>query len=160
MNMDIKIKLFEGGKMPVKTTEGAAAYDCYARTCECYDIRELRPNGDLPDEAYESDDFTHQKCYLGFAIELPKGYCAKIIPRSSVVKTNLRLANSVGLIDSDYRGEVSAVFDILEEGDGIYNTNDRVCQMLIEKVEPTTLVEVEELSDTERGNGGYGSTGR
>ncbi len=136
----IKIKLFEGGKMPVKSTKGAAAYDCYARTCD------IVTGGQV-------------KFGLGFALELPNGYCAKIIARSSVVNTNLRLANNIGLIDSDYRGEVSAVFDM--KGDiPAYSEDDRVCQLLIEKVLPTTLIEVDQLSETKRGSGGYGSTGK
>ena len=141
--MNIKIKLLEGGKMPTKKTDGAAAYDCFARSVK------LNQSGDR---------FT---CKLGFAIELPQGYCAKIIARSSIVNTDLMLSNNIGLIDSDYRGEITAVFDNMWRiGNKFYQIGDRVCQMLIEKVEPTTLVEVEELSDTERGNGGYGSTGR
>jgi len=139
-SVPIKIKLLEGGKMPVKKTEGAAAYDCYARSCDIVLGGQVR---------FE----------LGFALELPEGYCAKIIPRSSIVNTNLRLANNIGLIDSDYRGEVSAVFDM--KGDiPAYSEDDRVCQLLIEKVIPTTLVEVDEISETKRGSGGYGSTGR
>lgn len=140
----VKIKLLPGGKTPVKMTNGAAAYDCYARS------------------SILANNTRQIKCNLGFALEIPEGYCAKIIPRSSVVKTSARLANSVGLIDSDYRGEVSAVFDYINSENpekSIYLEGDRVCQLLIEKVENTSLIKVKELSETKRGSGGYGSTG-
>lgn len=150
----VKIKLLPGGKTPVKMTNGAAAYDCYARTHKVLDAWGKETN---------SINFTQVKYDLGFALELPEGYCAKIIPRSSIVKTPLRLANNIGLIDSDYRGEVSAVFDYAPNmnPDSIpYLCDDRVCQLLIEKVEDIQLIETLELSDTDRGQGGYGSTGR
>lgn len=149
----VKIKLLPGGKMPRKMTNGAAAYDCYARSS-----RILDDWGNITN----SINFTQIKYDLGFALELPDGYCAKIIPRSSVVKTRLRLANNIGLIDADYRGEISAVFDYINSENpdkSIYLKGDRVCQLLIEKVEKTSLVKVKELSKTKRGHGGYGSTG-
>lgn len=150
----VKIKLLPGGKMPRKMTNGAAAYDCYARSS-----RILDDWGNITN----SINFTQIKYDLGFALELPDGYCAKIIPRSSVVKTRLRLANNIGLIDADYRGEISAVFDYINSENpdkSIYLKGDRVCQLLIEKVEDIQLNETLELSDTDRGSGGYGSTGR
>ena len=154
--MNIKIKLFEGGKMPIKKTAGAAAYDCFA-----VERDELDEFGEIIEDWNNPMPTTMVKYYLGFALELPEGYCAKIIPRSSIIERPQRLANNIGLIDSDYRGEVTAVFDIMNiDRNDLYQIGDRVCQMLIEKVEPTTLVEVEELSDTERGSGGYGSTGK
>ena len=85
--MQVKIKVLEGGKMPTKGTEGAAAYDCYAK-----ETVEVGYNPVL--------------IGLGFALELPEGYHAEIVPRSSVgLKTNLRQPNCVGIIDSDYRGD-------------------------------------------------------
>ena len=139
--------------MPVKMTNGAAAYDCYARSCDG-----LNEAGEISND--NPEEITMLKYNLGFALEIPEGYCVKIIPRSSVVNTSLRLANNIGLIDSDYRGEISAVFDIVKDhSQEPYDFDDRVCQLLIEKVENTSLIKVKELSETKRGSGGYGSTG-
>lgn len=152
--MEVKIKLLEGGRMPEKKTIGAAAFDCYARQCDG-----LNEAGEISNE--DPEEITMLKYSLGFVLELPEGYCAKIIPRSSIVNTSLRLANNIGLIDSDYRGEISAVFDIIKDSNQEpYEIDDRVCQLLIEKVEDIQLVETNQLSDTDRGSGGYGSTGR
>ena len=85
----VKIKIFPGGHMPEKKTQGAAAYDCYARVDYCRWI--------FPGEK-------GIKVPLGFAIELPEGYHAEILLRSSMgIKTGLRVSNGTGLIDSDYR---------------------------------------------------------
>ena len=138
----VKLKLVEGGQLPRKMTDGAAAYDCYARTAEV-NYSELQ-----------------LKIKLGFCLELPQGYCAKIIPRSSIVNTNLRLSNCIGLIDCDYRGEVSAIFDLYGVEPDAYKKGDRVCQMLIERLPDIELVEVDTLSETKRGTGGYGHTGK
>ena len=152
--MEVKIKLLEGGRMPEKKTSGAAAFDCYARWCDG-----LNEAGEIEED--NPEEITMLKYSLGFALEVPEGYCVKIIPRSSVVNTSLRLANNIGLIDSDYRGEISAVFDIIKDSNQEpYELDDRICQLLIEKVEDVQLIEAQELSDTDRGSGGYGSTGR
>lgn len=154
----VKIKLLPGSKMPTKASKGAAAWDCYARE----------------DVAVCGEPVL---IGLGFCLEIPEGYHAKIVPRSSIgLKTNLRQPNCVGIIDSDYRGEVKAMYEVGVKavtakehnlvGLGIYPTiheikaGDRICQMLIERNEDFKLVEVDELSDTERGAGGFGSTGR
>ena len=97
---------------------------------------------------------------LGFAMEIPDGYHAKVLPRSSTgLKTPVRMANSCGIIDSDYRGEVMMIAEAVRE-DWHITAGDRVAQMLIEKNEPVVLVESDELSDTVRGSGGFGSTGK
>ena len=118
----------------------------------------------------------------GLAIEIPKGYVGLIYPRSSISKTSLQLTNSVGVIDSGYRGEITFKFtsdteyyiDIIDnlpkihgeyedykEGDllPIYKVGDKISQLIIMPYPNIELTEVEELSTTERGTGGYGSTG-
>jgi len=82
-----------------------------------------------------------------------------VFPRSSVYKTELLLTNCVGVIDSDYRGEITAVF-AKGAKDKAYNTGDRIMQLVIMPVPAVEFVEAEELTQTERGTGGYGSTGR
>lgn len=95
----------------------------------------------------------------GLAVEIPKGYVGLIFPRSSCYKAGMLLTNCVGVIDSDYRGEIKAVF--VSDGQyRQYEVGDRVCQLVISPVPAVKFVEVQELSRTERGAGGYGSTGK
>lgn len=95
----------------------------------------------------------------GIAVEIPHGYVGLVFPRSSVYKTGQRLTNDVGVIDSDYRGEIGAKFSDGFDGN-TYQVGDRICQLVIVPIPEVEFVEVEELSETERGEGGYGSTGK
>ena len=100
---------------------------------------------------------------IGLALEIPKGFVGLVFPRSSVRKTRLMLSNCVGVIDSGYRGELQATFnkinqDSVSEND--YKVGDRIAQIMIIPHPPIEFEEAEELSDTERGDGGFGSTGK
>jgi dUTP pyrophosphatase len=100
---------------------------------------------------------------IGLALEIPKGFVGLIFPRSSVRKTRLMLSNCVGVVDSGYRGELQATFnkinnDSVSEND--YKVGDRIAQIMIIPHPPIEFEEVDELSDTERGDGGFGSTGK
>ena len=94
----------------------------------------------------------------GLTIEIPDGHVGLLFPRSSISKMALTLANSVGVIDSNYRGEVKLRFKDAFKGRN-YNIGDRVGQILILPYPKIELTEVDELSDTTRGSGGFGSTG-
>jgi dUTP pyrophosphatase len=97
------------------------------------------------------------------AMEIPKGFVGLIFPRSSIRKTNLQLSNSVGVVDSGYRGEIQATFNKIQGIDNIerdsYKVGDRICQIMIIPYPPIEFKEVDELTNTERGEGGFGSTG-
>ena len=100
---------------------------------------------------------------IGLALEIPKGFVGLIFPRSSVRKTRLMLSNCVGVVDSGYRGELQATFnkinnDSVSEND--YKVGDRIAQIMIIPHPPIEFDAVDELSDTERGEGGFGSTGK
>lgn len=95
--------------------------------------------------------------FTGIAVEIPTGYVGLIFPRSSIFKAGMMLTNCVGVIDSDYRGEIQAVFAGPKMG---YNIGDRIGQLVIVPNPKVEYVEAEELSETERGAGGYGSTGK
>ena len=120
-------------------------------------------------------------CYgTGLAFEIPEGYVGLIFPRSSICKEQLLLSNAVGVIDSGYRGEVSFKFkpsialdnrqcvkadaeklwSIAVRKNDIYKVGDRIGQMIIMPYPSVEFEEVEELSETERGEGGYGSSGK
>lgn len=94
---------------------------------------------------------------IGIAVEIPKGYVGLLFPRSSISKTALILANSVGVIDSGYRGSIMLKFKYPEEG-MVYDIGDRVGQLVILPYPQIEFEEVKELEETERGTGGFGST--
>lgn len=96
---------------------------------------------------------------FGIAIEFPKGYVAKIYPRSSIYKTGLALANSSGIIDCGYRGELMAKFYSIIPTGQEYKVGDRCAQLILEKIPEMEFEEVEKITETERGSGGFGSTG-
>jgi dUTP pyrophosphatase len=109
----------------------------------------------------------------GLAFEIPKGYVGLVFPRSSISKKDLYLTNAVGVIDAGYRGEITAKFkagiSYIEEENPrfgvfskprMYEVGERGCQMIILPYPHIDFVLADELSDTERGKGGYGSTGK
>lgn len=105
-----------------------------------------------------NDDNTMVTYGTGLAVEIPEGYVGLLFPRSSISKTNLELSNSVGVIDSGYRGEIMFKFRYNSEG-MVYDVGDRVGQLIILPYPSIEFEEVEELSSTDRGEGGFGSTG-
>lgn len=133
-------KLNPNAVIPKQGTAGAAGFDLTAVSIEKYE--------------------TTLKCDTGIAVEIPPGYVGLVFPRSSVCKTGLSLANSVGVIDSDFRGSISLVFYIPAMCIVPYWPGDRIGQLVIVPIPAVEFVESEELSETERGSGGYGSTGR
>ena len=136
-------------------------------------IKKLNPFAKIPEYAKEGDaglDLTttgissqtdkYIEYGTGLSIEIPQGYVGLIFPRSSISKTDLILSNSVGVIDSGYRGEIKARFKITTEEDcEIYDFGDKIAQMIIIPYPQITLNEVQELSSTDRGEGGFGHTG-
>lgn len=140
--MKLKFKKLRDVKTPTYGTTGAACFDFYA------------PNDVVVTQMLSN------KIPLGLAFEIPPGYAMFIVPRSSTgLKTTLRQSNSIGVIDSDYRGEVLALFDRLGLKNEVINAGDRIAQGFILPVAQVDFIEVDELSDTERGAGGFGSTG-
>jgi dUTP pyrophosphatase len=150
-------------------------------------IKKLNENAVIPSYAKSGDagmdlvatsiisDTPTQITYgLGIALEIPYGFVGLVFPRSSIRKTGLQLSNSVGVIDSGYRGELQATFNKLFGGEAMYDemkvkeiqpndfykVGDRVAQIMIIPHPPIEFEEVNELSDTERGEGGFGSTGK
>jgi dUTP pyrophosphatase len=135
-------KLHPDAKIPRYQTDGAAGMDVVA--CN--------------DEPITLWPGAVQVIPLGFAIELPDGYEAQVRPRSGLSLKGISVANSPGTIDSDYRG-VNGVI-LRNMGDmTIIHKGDRIAQFVIARVAHAEIVEVEELSETSRGAGGFGSTG-
>jgi len=97
----------------------------------------------------------------GLHIELPVGYEAQIRPRSGLAyKHGISIVNSPGTIDADYRGEIKVLLINFSDTDFVVNNGDRIAQMVIAKHETVIWTSAEELSDTARGEGGYGHTGK
>ena len=150
-------------------------------------IKKLNPNAVIPTYAKNGDagmdlvatsiisDTPEQITYdIGLGLEIPEGFVGLVFPRSSIRKTGLQLSNSVGVIDSGYRGELQATFNKVFGSERMYDeikvkeiqsneyykVGDRIAQIMIIPYPPIEFVEVEELSNTERGEGGFGSTGK
>jgi dUTP pyrophosphatase len=97
----------------------------------------------------------------GLYIELPDGYEAQIRPRSGLaIKSGITVLNSPGTIDADYRGEIKVILINLSNQEFTIKSGERICQMVIAKHEKAEFIEVEEISETERGAGGFGHTGK
>jgi dUTP pyrophosphatase len=99
----------------------------------------------------------------GLAVEIPEGMVGLVFPRSSVRNYDLTMSNSVGVIDSGYRGEIMVTFNIkpgLLDKRKMYSLGDRIAQLVILPVPLAQYVEVAELSETERNTSGHGSTGK
>lgn len=116
--------------------------------------------------AFVDDDvvlkpFERKLIPTGLYIELPEGYEAQIRPRSGLaIKSGITVLNSPGTIDADYRGEIKVILINLSQDDFTIKSGDRICQMVIAKHEKAEFVEVNEISETERGAGGFGHTGK
>jgi dUTP pyrophosphatase len=93
----------------------------------------------------------------GIAVEIPEGYVGLVFPRSSISKTGMLLTNSVGVIDSGYRGEIKLRFKYIS-GTKSYEVGDKIAQLIILPYPAIEFEQVEELSNTSRSDGGFGST--
>ena len=144
--MEIKIKrLNERAKIPTFGTEFSAGADLYCA------------------EEHEISVCSGQKCSIGTGIsmEIPEGYVGLVFARSGLAcKNGLRLCNPVGVIDADYRGEIKVVLHNDSEYVREIKPGERVAQMIVMPYPKVSFIEVEELSDTVRGESGFGGTGR
>jgi dUTP pyrophosphatase len=114
---------------------------------------------DLTITEIKENNFRQISYGFGIAMEIPLGYVGLVFPRSSVKNQDLLLSNCVGVIDSGYRGEIQSTFKKTDPSEKFYNVGDRGAQIIILPYPQVFMVESDELSDTERGTGGFGSTG-
>lgn len=154
--MKVRVKrLTDNAKLPFRKHKTDAGFDLYATSIEI-------------------DEHGNVSYGTGIAMEIPEGYTGFIFPRSSISKKTLSLSNSVGVIDSDYRGEISFKFkptlkchngehtkgvSSLSIYPDIYEIGDRIGQIIIMPIPKIVLKETNCLGETERGSGGFGSTG-
>jgi dUTP pyrophosphatase len=141
--IELKVKRFvPEAVLPFRATEGSAGYDFTAT-------------------AVHVDSFNNIVTYnTGIGVAIPNGFVGLMFPRSSVSKTPLSLSNSVGVIDSDYRGEIVFKFRAnTTDYSRIYKAGDRIGQLVIVPYLTLPVTEVGEFEETARGTGGFGSTG-
>lgn len=149
MSLQVKVKkLSPNAVMPKQADSGSAGMDLVATSMKAVLDKDT--------------SITYLSYGTSLAFEIPEGYVGLLFPRSSISnQTNLTLANSVGVIDSSYRGEVSFRFRSVPGGvNRNYKIGDRIGQLVIIPYPKVIMVESEELSETERGTGGYGSSGK
>ena len=143
--MTVKIKNLSNNELPSYQTEGAAGVD-------------LRAN--LPNSNITLQPLERPLVPTGLFLEIPEGYEAQVRPRSGMaIKHGITVINSPGTIDCDYRGEVKVPIVNLSNEPFTIAHSDRIAQMVFAKYEKATFETVTELSQTERGAGGFGSTG-
>lgn len=140
----LKVKRLTTVTVPDNGTAGAVGLDLY-----------------MPEDVVVPAGARGQIVKLGLAVELPSGFHVELLPRSSTgVKTPIRISNEMGIIDSDYRGEIGAIVDNVSNQAFVLKKNERYFQMIVQKNYCDGVLVVDELSDTERSTGGYGSTGK
>lgn len=139
--LEVKVKLIrETSKIPQRAHSDDAAWDVFADIVE------------------ETPDFLRVR--TGVAVQAPKGYSFLAFPRSSISKTGWVLANSVGVIDNAYRGEIEYRFKKISESAVPFQVGDRIGQLKLVKDYDLVMTPVSDLDETSRGSGGFGSTGK
>lgn len=143
--MKIRIVNKSKNKLPAYETAHSAGLDLRAMTDSAIVIRPME----------------RKLIGTGLYIEIPEGYEAQVRPRSGLaVRHGITVLNSPGTIDADYRGEIGIILINLSDSDFIVNNGDRIAQMVIARHEKAELVEAEEINITERGEGGFGHSGK
>ena len=143
--MKVKIVNKSGYDVPFYATELSAGMDLKAAI----------------EEPIELDSLCRAMVPTGLYIALPEGYEAQIRPRSGLAaKHGVTVCNSPGTVDADYRGEIKVILVNLSKEKFVINPGERIAQMVVARYEKIEWDEVEVLDETERGEGGFGSTGR
>lgn len=140
--IELKVKLLtDTAKLPIYATENSAGMDLFS------------------DEETEIQPFEIKAVRTGISVEIPQGYEGQVRPRSGLALKGITVANAPGTIDSDYRGEVKVILINLSRETFKVEKGMRIAQLIISKYEKVQIKEVDKLSETKRGEGGFGSTG-
>jgi dUTP pyrophosphatase len=143
--MQIKIVNKSNNPLPSYATEHSAGMDLRAFVSETIVLKPME----------------RRIIPTGLYIELPEGFEAQIRPRSGLaIKSGITCLNTPGTIDADYRGEIGVILINLSNQDFIIANGERICQMVINKYDKASFVQVTDLSETARGEGGFGHTGK
>ncbi len=144
---EVKVKVVksEGAKLPRYMTEGSAGMDVHAHIEEDILLKPLE----------------RVLVPTGLKIEIPHGYEVQVRPRSGLaIKHGITLLNTPGTIDSDFRGEIKVIMINISNDDFIIKADERIGQLVLNKVYKCVWTESKELEDTQRGQGGFGHTGK
>lgn len=147
MNREISVKLMglsEGLDLPSYATEGSAGMDLRAAINETIVLKPMQ----------------RMLIPTGISLEMPVDIEAQVRPKSGIAyKAGVTVLNTPGTVDSDFRGEVGVILINLGDKDYTIERNDKIAQLVFNRIEKVKLVQTDDLSDTNRGNGGFGSTG-
>ena len=144
--MEVKIVNKSDNQLPAYETVNSAGMDLRAY---------------LPEGAIVIKPLQRVLVPTGLFMEIPEGYEGQVRPRSGLaIKSGITVLNTPGTIDADYRGEVKIILINLSDTDFTINSGDRIAQIIFAKCEQMEVVNVETLSETERGSGGFGHTGK
>ena len=144
--MTVKIVNKSDNQLPVYETINSAGMDLRAY---------------LPEGAITLKPMQRMLIPTGLFMEIPEGHEGQVRPRSGLaIKNGITVLNTPGTIDADYRGEVKIILINLSDTDFVINSGDRVAQIVFAKCEQMEVINVETLSETERGAGGFGHTGK
>ena len=135
-------KIFTDAKLPIMKTEGSSGYDLYS-----YETINIKPS---------------EICLVstGLSMEIPIGYEAQVRPRSGLaIKKGITVLNTPGTIDADYRGEIKVILINLGKDEVILNKNERIAQLVFQKIENVIFTLTDKLSDSSRAKNGFGSSG-
>ena len=161
MKIAIK-KLVDDAKVPVEAKPGDAGRDAYVVGFKFPQVDgDVKTLVDVPEDSYVLKPLERIGCQLGFATAIPSGYYFHVVPRSGLALWNgLSIVNTPGTIDEGYRNEWMAIIVNLSNQDVTIQKNDRICQIILAKKINYEFEEVDELPESDRGLGGFGSTGK
>ena len=143
--IQVKVIREKGGELPKSETEGSAGMDVRANIKEPITLKSLE----------------RILVPTGLKVAIPEGYEIQVRPRSGLaIKHGITMLNTPGTVDSDYRGELKVIVVNLSNKTYTIEPNERIGQFVLNKIEQIEFVEVEELDSTERGEGGFGHTGK
>jgi len=161
--LEVQFKVLrENTKIPIPSNPNDAGADArimgFKEIVKMYGEKKLV---DIDSESYTLKPLERVGCPLGFATAIPKGYYFKVVPRSGLALwEGISIVNSPGTIDSGYRNEWMAIVVNLSNKEVILHKGDRICQIILSKMYEYDAIETNELPDSERGLGGFGSTGK
>lgn len=160
--LELPIKAWnENAKLPKVATDGDAGADCFINGFKKIISGEKRKLEVLNAEDFILDPLERILCPLGFATAIPEGYYAAVVPRSGLALwEGISIVNTPGTIDAGYRNEWGAIVVNLSNRPVTLHKGDKICQFILRKLEAYTFNVVKDLPESERGLGGFGSTGK
>ncbi len=162
MGIHLPIKKWkEDAILPKMATEGDAGADCFINGFKKIINKDAKKLEEISEDEYILQPLERVLCPLGFATAIPLGYYAAVVPRSGLALwEGLSIVNSPGTIDAGYRNEWGAIVVNVSNSPVTLHKGDKICQFILRKLVDYDFEIVEDLSESERGLGGFGSTGK